>query len=110
MFSVRVASVPPRVKRFHAAHLPGIWRTHFSRSFVFMNIAGCTFIFGNGSDELGFRSQYSGVRSWESESSPPDCADPSALVYDILSLPFVFIDIAGCTFIFEEEVSAVSTK
>ena len=69
-----------------------------SHAFVFIEIAGCTFKFEN-------RRLDSGARRWnpvlEAESSHLNCAETSAFPRGKFSLPFVFIEIAGCTFIFK---------
>jgi len=77
----------------------------FARSFVFINISGCTFIFWE--QETGERRQKSGAGPAVPIRIPFPRPFALHLAPDTLHLTpafvrsFVFMNISGCTFIFE---------
>ena len=104
---------------------PGVGREKFPPSFVFINIAGCTFIFVKRGTEYGKRDKGHGIRDIRSRNGflvkgtrPPgfgiingnSLASSSRPVHLEFSRSFVFINIAGCTFIFVKRGTEYGTR
>jgi hypothetical protein len=86
------------------ASFPRTMHLEFLRSFVFINIAGCTFIFverdrGHGTRDTGHGPP---VGNLEMEPCSPTPSRPGSGIISGIFRSFVFIHIAGCTFIFVE--------
>jgi hypothetical protein len=80
--------------------------TNFSASFVFINIAGCTFIFAIGQCRLPTASVIRGIVTpakvgpiVDSRLRGNNGENDAAVHRQIFQPSFVFINIAGCTFI-----------